>query len=68
MKHKHCPICGSDTWDYDVTNGEHTFCGSCHLDLMKIAKANHLVEFHNMAWTFPTAKSYFTALSLTTKF
>ena len=43
---KDCPICGSDTWDYDVVNGQDRFCGGCHDKLMKYAAEQGLVKYN----------------------
>ena len=30
MKEKHCPLCNSDAWNYDVFAFGQTYCGNCY--------------------------------------
>ncbi len=34
---KTCPVCGKDTWDYDVIEGVDAYCGTCHWQVRHIA-------------------------------
>ena len=54
MANKHCPICGKESWDYDVVEygTGWTFCGDC----FHIAKQSGL--FKKIESAIEDAKAY----------
>ena len=46
---KHCPICDSTEWDYDVVDGVFIFCGKCYEKLLDTPyfKSTSPVNFSN---------------------
>ena len=33
---KHCPVCDSNEWEYDITDGWFTYCNSCYDEISKV--------------------------------
>jgi hypothetical protein len=53
MTKKHCPVCGSEAWNYDVViYAGPCFCGDCFSDVRNIGKDNNLCHFDTktMSW------------------
>lgn len=53
---KHCPICDSETWDYDVIDGLFTYCGPCYVLINKQFKQDTTHANRRAKWFYAMAK------------